>query len=383
MKRTSFRSNSRRFSSVGIAACLALAFLTGCTTYCRLATPEGTSPISNEADGPRLCVVDCLLETRRTLAVAPGEQGGTSVAHVPGIQPALQASRPEWFASDESAIPIVVKLRTVVMSMYGFGSFGGCALGVANSVAFVCTLGTVPGGWPGPIFEMDVSIQLDPGGWSDSTIVELCQESFVANALSASLLSFMHSPEKGWQRVHDDNGSVEDEDMKANEQSPFATPQGQFSLLPYLKHGDGPGGANPVFAKFIADEIVKTWTSLSSADKRSVRRNPVALKRYQEVHPETRGIATSSNTSVAVPAQAAGDASAAASAPSVASYGYVEASRRGFVEFRKNGTEHLAALRWAREEIVPKLTGKGAQIRIIAEKTLENGNSRIEFEVVK
>lgn len=380
--------NSRRSSNAVVAACLAVAFAlpfsTGCASYSRIVVSGESNAIPNDSGGPRLCVVDCVLETRRTLAVAPGEKGGTSVTHVPGIQPALQAARPEWFASDESAIPIVVKLRSVVTAMWGFKSMGGCVLGPASSVVAMCTLGTVPtGGWPGPVFEMNVSIQLDPGGWSDSAIVEACQENFTINKISDPLFGFMHSPEKGWQRVHADNGSVHDEDMQANEQSPFATPHGQFTLLTYLKHGDGPGGTNPVFAKFLANEIVKTWTSLSSADKRSVRRNPVALKKFQEVHPETGRAASSSNTSVAVPAQVAGNAAVAASTPSVAGYGYVEASGRGFVEFARNGTEHLAALKWAREQIIPKLTGKGAQIRIDSEKTLENGNSRIDFEVVK
>ncbi|MBR4613658.1 MAG: hypothetical protein IKO40_13190, partial [Kiritimatiellae bacterium] len=126
-----------------------------------------------------------------------------------------------------------------------------------------------------------------------------------------------------------------------------------------------------------------TWNDLTFDEKQRVRRNPMAAKLKVELYPETKDPMSSSNTGVAVGKATTGNAPNVSVTPSIAGYGYNKDSRLGFVEVAKNGVEHLAALKWARMEAIPKITGPGAIIRILSEKTLENGNSRINFEVAQ
>lgn len=382
MARTSFKLCSPHSSSMrrGVPQLLALLLLSGsgCASYSRITLPKAEFHAPRTADSPRFCVVDCILETDRTFAVVPGEKGGRSICSVPGIQPSLQAACPDWFSSDEDSIPIVLKLKTVVTSVYG----EGCVLPwlLPNIVSF-CSLATIPVVNSAPFFELSIALQLDSNGWSDSETFPSKQESIGANRLTLALFPSLHAPEKGWQAEVDD--VTRDEDLEASQQLAMASPHGQFSLIPFLKYGDGPGGANPVFAIFLANEIVQVWEKLSPMEKHRVRSNPVAQKKYKELHPETDIQKKSSNIPVAIPGPISGVLRPEASPPAVKGYAYIVESRRGYVEFNRKDAEYLTALKWVRDEIIPKLTGKGAVIRICSEKTFDNGITRVDFEVLQ
>ena len=333
MGKTSSRLNSRLCSRLCLVSALVSAPLVlpvaGCVTGTRIEAPNATLALPRTDTDPKLCVVDCVLEMHSTspMVAIPGAKNAVATHKVEGLQTALRAACPEWFESGADSVPVCVKILADVTD---FGRL------------------SIP-------FELRTPLMVNPGEWSDATPISARRAimKLAGDYLGDDIPSSVH---------------------------PFAP---VFSLMEDLKDCDGPGGADPDLARILANEIVKTWQGLSYGEKRSVMLNPVAAKRKMELYPETEAAVASSNTGFSVPEAPGGEFRKTGGVPAVAGYGYNKASRRGFVEFDKNGAEHLAALKWAREEIIPKIAGDGVAIRIVSEKTLKNGNSRIDFEVVQ
>lgn len=333
--------------------------VSGCATYVRVYTPDTMNTTPKEDEDPKFCIVDCTLETLNKPTVFPGDTADTST-QVNGIQPAFQAANPEWFSNDSDAIPICVKIRARIGALYGFPRLclGGLTLDVVPALS-------------GFDFDLSTLIQLGPGEWSDSKAVEAKREVMYVNYVSLLLCPSLTASEKGWRKLNDQDDYLNGEDVL---------------LWRELKEADATGrlgGTNPYFAKILAKEIVRTWQGLSPWEKQRVKTNPVGVKLKAELYPETKSLISSSNAGVAVPMTPLNQSGPSSDAPSVVGYGYGKSTRRGYVEFRKNGVEHLAALKWARETAIPKVAGDGAVIRIVSETTLENGNSRIDFEVMQ
>ena len=327
---------------------MALVFASGCATYVRVDAPGADTPGKRMPGDPKFCVVDCTLEMHSPfpMVVVPGERRGVSSQKIDNLHPALQSVSPEWFSTGADAVPVCVKIRADVTDMARMG---------------------IP-------FDLRTSLMLGPGEWANGKPVE-------AKRTRISILFPSTLPDDGWRKTEEpaQAGDMMGDDLPDGTH-PFAT---VFTLIPDLKHADGPGGADPHFAKILAGEIAKTWCGLTPAERSRLKRNPFAIRRKAEVFPESAGSAPASNTGVAVAAEPLDGTNAARLCPTVAGYGYSKEARCGHVEFSKNGTEHLAALKWAREKAIPKIAGEGATIKIMSEKTLPNGNSRIDFEVVQ
>lgn len=352
MEKTLSESISRLFCDARAVACLAsaaLVFVSGCATYVRIDAPVADTPGKRKPGDPKFCIVDCTLEMHSPfpMVVVPGEKNGVSSQKVENLQPALQSAGSEWFSTEADAVPICVKIRADVTDIGRMG---------------------VP-------FDLRTSLMLDPGEWSEGTSV-------AAKRTRISILFPSSLPDDGWRKTDEpaQAGDVMGDDIPYSTH-PFAT---VFTLIPDLKHVDGsPGGVDPHFAKILANEVVKAWRGLTSAERSRLLRNPFAMRRKVEVFPESVESPQSSNTGVAVAVEHFDGTNDTRSIPSVAGYGYSKSTRCGHVEISKNGTDHLAALKWARETAISRIVGQGAMIRIVSEKTLPNGNTQIDFEVVQ
>lgn len=368
MEVTSFKLLSRLCSRIGrvlgIVCLSAVSLVAGCKTFVRIDAPVGIP--GKDVAIPRFCVVDCILETHKNFAVFPGERGGSYSQKVENLQSALEAACPEWFEHGPDAIPLCVKICADVTDYRGTNPL--------VSFPSMLTFGFVPMK-TAVFFNLSTAMQLSPGEWCDAIPIAAKKE------LMASNLSSFAPSSKGWRAFREPFSELED--GESHQQVAVISQVGQFSLMQDLKDGDGPGGVDPHFATILARLIAGTWDDLSFDEKQRVRRNPMAAKLKAELYPETKDPMSSSNTGVAVGKAMTGSAPDVSVTPSIAGYGYNKASCRGYVEVSKNGAEHLAALKWVRTEAIPKIAGAGVSIRILSERTLENGNSRIDFEVAQ
>ena len=368
MEKTSSESNSSWFSrpvalQIAVVA-LSVTLSSGCA-YTRIALDGITGDIPARTGEPPLHVVQCLVETHHD-GVAFYQSSGDRGAErdVPGVQRTLQAADPRWFSTTADAQPVIVKIRAEsgkeVMTPDDSGFW--------IAIPAAATLATIPIYSPLEI-RLGVSIQLGPGEWSDAEMLPGREDMVWFNPVSQLLFSWFLREKNGWQRQRDDP------------MTSYGSQAEKFSPAAYLLGGEGKAKANPVFARLLAERIVDAWSDLSPPERRKAMANPMAQKKLEELCPVAPGSATSRITEVPVPAPPG--ALSVVSPPSVVGSNYDSQSGRGFVVFRRNGTEPIAAHLWARKQVIPDLVGKGRPIRILEETSEPNGTVRISFEVPK
>lgn len=346
MEKTLFESNSRRSSrrhvTPALLLALAIPFLDGCA-YSRIALTGRRNEAPENTVGSRLHVVDFIVETH-------DGSGKVREQSISDVGRTLSAVDTNWFSTDSSAVPIVVKSRVDLLST------GGTTPG--DPVFWTClagslSLGTIPMYWRSDL-RLGLYIQLGPGEWSDSRMIPGQEDVLIFNPASALLFSWVLPESSGWQR-----GAG-----------------GAADLLPYLREGSGEFRINQGFATILAEQIVCEWNNLSLAERRKALKNPVAIRKKQELRPWAEEATTRTAVEISRPSEPV-----AVSEPVLVSSSYDKSTRRGSISFRRNGAEPLTALRWARETVVPRIVGP-ANIRILREDTRTGGVTTIEFEVL-
>ena len=367
MAKTSSESNSSWFSRATLPIAVlvhSLVLSSGCA-YTRIALDDSTGNIPARTDDPPLHVVQCLVEKHNDgIAFYQKSNDRITEREVPGVQAALQSAEPHWFSTASDAQPVIVKIRAEA----GAEVMGHSSSGFLLTLPAAATLATIPIYSPLQI-RLGVSIQLGPGEWSDAEMLPGREDTVWFNPVSQLLFSWFLSEKAGWQRQRDDPMTSYDSQAE------------KFSPAAYLQGGADGTKANPAFARLLAERIVAAWSDLSPPERRKAMANPMARKKLEELRPFDMNADESVPTDVPVPVPP--DVRPVVSPPSVVDSDYDSQSRRGFVEFRRNETEHIAALRWAREKAIPDLVGKESSIRILEEGAKPDGTVRITFEVKK
>ncbi len=367
MGKTSSKLNSSPFSRAALpiaAFALSVLLSSGCA-YTRIALDCPFGDIPARTGEPDLHVVRCLVETHNDgVAFYRRTDGRVTEREVPGVQAALQSVDPRWFSTAPDAQPVVVKIRAEA----GAEVMGHSSSGFLLTLPAAATLATIPIYSPLQI-RLGVSIQLGPGEWSDAEMLPGREDTVWFNPVSQLLFSWFLREKDGWQRQRDDPMTSYDSQAE------------KFSPAAYLSGGADGTKANPTFARLLAERIVAAWSALSPPERRKAMANPMARKRLEELRP--LGANSKPPRMVEVPVPVSPDTPAVVSPPSVADSSYDSRTRRGFVAFRRNGTEPIAALIWARERAIPNLVGKGSSIRILEESLNPDGTVRLLFEVIK
>ncbi len=371
MGRIASTSASRRWNraftaAVALAACAVLLPCGGCT-YSKIAVADGAATRPAAMEGEPLHVVELTVETRAETELSPFETGRRREATVPGIQRELQTACAGRFSSGSGTLPVVVRLRTdLVEENVGIGRL------LANLPA-AATLYTIPG-HDSRKLRMGVSIQLGIGKWSDAETTAATESMLTFNPLANALFSGFLSRENGWQRKGRSPGPDSIETWGT-----YAT-DAPFSVVEYLQ---GPDGANPEFAKWLAVRIADAWDDLLPAEKREARNNPVARKKLEELRSHAAPGAAANREVVPVPVPAPPGGEAPLAKARVLDEGFDRTTRRGFVVFAPEDEGHLRAMEWIRGKVVPRLAGEGSKVRFLSESTVEEGVFRIEFEAVE
>lgn len=353
MEKTSSGSSSSRFNEAALrfaAVALVVPLLSGCATYTRIAPDGEARSMPSRTEAPPLRVVQCIVESYNESAAF--QRGGTAERHrtVPGVQTVLETAAPGWFSSDRNAQPLVVKIRSEAGAPDDFllnvGVFPGAA-----------TLATIPIFSSMPI-RIGVSIQLGPGEWSEAETLPGREETILFNPVSQLIFSWFLSEEKGWQRERNDPMTA------------YGSRSEMFSPAAYMQGNSG-------FVRLLAERIVAAWERLPTLQRARARQNPVAWKLLEEIQPQNGYVVGPGGGEVPVPGP-----KRPVGPPILSDSGYDTSSHRGFVAFRRNGTEPVAALLWVRRVAIPALVGKGKSIRILGESTAGDESVRIEFEVL-
>ena len=341
-------------------ASLVAPLLSGCA-YTRIALEDDQREVPARTEGPPLQVVQCVVETHNNGVRFGPATGARTERDVHGVQSALEAAEPRWFSTAPDAQPIIVKIRAEA----GHEIMNPSDPGFWLVLPAGATLATIPIYAPLQI-RLGVSIQLGPGEWSDARMLSGREDLVVFNPASALLFSWVLREKNGWRRKRDAQG--------------LSSQAESFTPLGYLEGGNGRKVANPHFARSLAEQIVAAWTNLSPPEHRRAMGNPVARKRLESLRPLDPTAVRGGITGVSIPVST--DLPAAVPAPKLVDSGYDPSSRRGFVEFHRNGTEPIAALRWARETAISDLIGKGKNIHILNEGAKDGDRVRIEFETI-
>jgi len=353
MEKTSSGSSSNRFSEAAFrfaVIAFVVPLLSGCATYTRIAPDGDPRNIPPRTEAPPLRVVQCIVESYNEGTAFL--RGGTAERHrtVPGVQPVLETAATDWFSTNPNAQPLVVKIRSEATAPDDFLLNGGVLPGAV-------TLATIPIFSAMPI-RIGVSIQLGPGEWSEAEMRPGREETILFNPVSQLIFSWFLSEEKGWQRERNDPMAA------------YGSRSEMFSPVAYMQ-------GNSSFARLLAERIVAAWEDLPPLQRAKARKNPVAWKLLEEIQPRNAPIAGPGGAEVPVPGS-----KRPAGQPILSDSGYDPSSHRAFIAFRRNGTEPVAALRWAREIAIPALVGKEKNIRILGESTTGDESVRIEFEAL-
>ena len=359
MEKTSSKSSSSHFSK--LAFCFAeiavvVPLLSGCA-YTRIVLNGEQTTMPDHADVTPLRVVQCIIETHNETT------GSRKEIVAPDVQSALEASKPLWFSTVREAQPVVVKLRTdSINSITDSGPDARFWLLEFLPAGSLCV---IPAYFRRSV-HLGLSIQLGPGEWSDAWTFRGRQDTVSFNPVTALIFSWFLCEDAGW--------------IRAENSSQKSILVGAFDPSLFLGERNDKAGANPRFADMLANMIVDAWLTLSPSERRKAKNNPVARKLFKESGQQD--CKTGEQESIGVPVPVPSGRIASFSPPSLVDSGFDASSRRGFVVFRRNDAESVAALGWARRTVIPKLTGNGRNVRILDESTIQDGVVRIEFEAL-
>lgn len=302
----------------------------------------------------------------------------------PAPQTIFAKAAPDVFSDSADATPVVVRLlsREERGGWDEMAKMPGMLLGGA-------TLFTIPWAQTTGRWETEVSVQLGPGIWSDST-THVCKERmWVFNPISGLFLVWFFPESSGWAHPPETgNGtfaSIENGGdcvwLIARTGNPYS--KNGRKWFPYRiwpwNHFKSAGSDH--FVRLLGSMIVETIDGLSDAELDSLKNNPVAWQQYQKISPFGEANTMGGKRRVSVGGVSSGGEST--ELPRVLEKNYDETTRRGRVKLSDTGSDHLNTLKYVRDQVLPSIAGAERSVRILRESSLEDGAFLIEFEVVE
>lgn len=258
----------------------------------------------------------------------------------------LHSRYPGLFAQTPDAVPVMIRIgQGGTTSTDGIGPL---FLGIAPMI-YTCGLAGVY--WQDDRSQLDVGLLL---GGPDEVVqtVEVEAERRMHGLLFAPVARLFQPPEKGWHKPHGDLVAEEFEGL----------------------------------VEAIADALARTLGGLSPEQRAALRRNPVALQRFQQKFPWGFGVRESGVASRIVHVYPAPDAGA--EPPAIVSRSFDAATRSGEVVADFSGREYVAAQRWLVNDAIPRLCrerlGREVSLVCISGESLgEDQVCRLSFTVVE
>lgn len=381
------RPSSKALAAKAAILASAVAFSGGCA-YNRVCVKGMDPGVSRPAglSGPLFVTeltMDFELPTqyRDGPAIDFGLPGNVFSTNYPSPQVALEKAAPEVFADSADATPIAVRLRSREKrgDWDALAEFPGMLLGGL-------TLFTIPWGRTSGAWEVELSVQLGPGVWSDSP-AHLCKErAWFFNPITGIFLAWFFPESKGWEPpprspfapIGQGGDCVWLPAMGRNAYNQPAKILWPLRVWPWSRLTPP---ANDHFVRLLGAMVVEAIDNLSESDLDALKNNPVAWKQYQRMSPFGEANAGGGKRAVAIGGNPSGNVGP--KGPTVLEKRYDEATRRGFVKLANDGSDSIRTLKHVRENELPALVGRDASIRILGESTPERGVIQIDFEVVE
>lgn len=385
------RFASRPFSkALAVKAAIlasAVAFSGGCA-YTRVSIADMDSRVSRPAgiSGPLFVTelkMDFELPTqhRDGPVIDFGLPGNVFSTNYPSPQVALEKATPKVFADSADATPIVVRLQ----SREKQGDWDELAK-LPGMLLGGLTLFTIPWGRTTGSWEVELSVQLGPGVWSDSP-KHLCKErDWFFNPVTGIFLAWFFPESKGWKPpprtpfapIGQDGDCVWLSAMGRNAYNERANILWPVRVWPWRRLTPP---ANDHFVRLLGAMVVEAINNLSDSDLDALKNNPVAWRQYQQMSPFGAANAEGGKRIVAI----GGDPSEKAEpkGPTMLEKRYDGTTRRGFIKLADDGSDPIRTLKYVRENTLPALVGRDRPIRILGESTPEPGVVQIDFEVVE
>lgn len=258
----------------------------------------------------------------------------------------LHGRYPGIFAQTPSATPVMIRIEQgATTSTDALGPF---FLGI---MPMIYTCGLVGSYWQTDRSKLNVGLLLS-GKDEVVETVEVKANRQMHGFLFAPVAKLFQPPEEGWHEPSGDLVAEESEGLVAA----------------------------------IGDAVARILRNLSPEQRAALRRNPVALQRFQQKFPWGFGIQKSGVASKIIHVYPAADAGMAP--PAIVGQSFDAASRSGEVRADFAGHEYVAAQRWVVNEAIPRLCHEqfGRTVSLIyisGEEMGEDQICRIAFVVLE